>query len=576
MALHHPAAVLINDKPVPFQLQMDELDRIECEEELHVFLAKAWKYIDPAPFVDGWVLDALCEHLEAVVDGDIKRLLINIPPRMCKSSLISVAFPTWVWAQPLSSSVSGPSVPILHASYAHTLARRDSIKRRRLIKTSWYQRLFGTRYQIADDQDTKERFSNNRGGEMLITSVDSGVTGEGGNIIIVDDPNNAREILSDSVAISTNEDWWDGAMPTRLNDQVNGAIIVVQQRLGEQDLSGHILSSEPGKWDHLVLPMHYEEKRKAVTSIGWSDPRTVENELLWPDRFPQVAVAGIASRLGKWRTAGQHEQRPEPKGGGIIERAWWQLWPPKGELLDKLGNPLKALEFPPLSFILGSIDTAYTEDTMNDPSAMTVWGIFSEASDLNIPTRQIRREGNVISVYGDEAEIAELTRPKMLPKAMLLYAWSGYYELHKLIKRIDDTCTAFKVDRILIENKASGRSVAQEIRRTLSTGRYSVQLNNVPGGLDKVARLYSVQHLFEEKMVFAPERVWSEAVMDQCGTFPNAQHDDFVDTTSQALRHLRSNGMLSRPPELQADLEQSMRQVSRRSARPLYPGARSS
>lgn len=562
---------------VHIRAQLDDLDRTDCEESLHFFLRKAWRFIDPAPFVDGWVLEALCEHLEAVADGQIRNLLINIPPRCCKSSLITVAFPVWLWIQEHISPVSGPGVPILCASYAHSLARRDSIKRRRLIKTGWFQRLYGHRWKIRDDLDNQLRFGNTKGGEMLITSVDAGVTGEGGNVWIIDDPNNAKEILSEAVATTTNEDWWDGAMPTRLNDQKNGAKVVVQQRLGETDLSGHILDKDSdGEWDHLVLPMEFEEARRATTSIGWRDPRTEEGELLWPDRFDTPEVRKLTRDLGSWRAAGQLQQRPEPKGGGIIKRDWWQLWPPKGEQPGPDGK-MPPLEFPPMSFILGSLDTAYTEDTMNDPSAMTVWGIFSQATEINLPTRHIRRElaGRVISVYGSEAEVEELTRPKAIPRVMLLYAWSAHLELHKLLKKVDDTAKAFQVDRLIIENKSRGRDVAKEIQRTMmNDARYSVQLVEVPSGQDKVARLFSVQHLFEELMVHAPDRPWAEAVIAQCGTFPNAQNDDLVDTTSQALRWLRTAGMLTRPPELQADIQKAIRHVARRRQKPLYPGAR--
>lgn len=567
--------VMIGGQKIHRQAQLDELDRTDAEEDLHFFLQKAWKFIDPAPFQDGWVIDALCEHLEAVVDGSIRRLLINIPPRCSKSSICSVAFPAWVWAQSHISSTSGPGVPILHASYAHSLALRDSVKRRRLIKGTWYQRMYGDRYRIMSDQDMKIRFQTDRGGESLITSVDAGVTGEGGNIIIVDDPNNAKEVLSENVIASTNEDWWDGTMSTRLNDARSGAIVVVQQRLGEEDLSGHILDHDKrGDWEHLVLPMRFEERRKSITSIGWEDPRTEEGELLWPQRFGDAEVIELEARLGKWKAAGQLQQRPEPKGGGIIQRDWWQVWPPGGEEVDSRGRPLKAIEYPPASYIMASLDTAYTKDTFNDPSALTVWGVFSQASEVNLPTRHIRREGGVISVYGSEADIAELARPKTTPKVMLMYAWSGHFELHKLVTKVEDTCRAFQVDKLLIEAKASGISVAQEIRRLFGGARFTTQLNTPTAGMDKLARLYSVQHLFEEKMVYAPERPWAEAVMAQCGTFPNASHDDLVDTVSQALRHLRTLGLLARPAELQAAAEQSMQHVSRRNRRPLYPGSR--
>jgi len=190
-----------------------------------------------------------------VVDGDIKRLVINIPPRMGKSSICSIAFPAWVWAQKHISSTSGPGVPLLHASYALSLAMRDSVKCRRLIESPWYQSLWGDRFSLVGDQNTKGRFQNDKKGERLITAVDARVTGEGGNIIVVDDPNAANEALSEASIYACTE-WWDGTMSTRLNDSKTGAFVVIQQRLGESDLTGHILETDTG-WTHLCLPMKY-------------------------------------------------------------------------------------------------------------------------------------------------------------------------------------------------------------------------------------------------------------------------------------------------------------------------------
>ena len=159
-----------NGHKVDVDRALMEITREECEESLTTFLMHAWRFIDPAPFKPGWVIDAISEHLEAVVDGNIKRLLINIPPRCSKSSIISVAFPAWVWAQSYHSATSGPGVPLLHASYAHSLALRDSVKCRRLIKSTWYQRMWGDRFRITPDQDMKIRFQNDKGGERMITS----------------------------------------------------------------------------------------------------------------------------------------------------------------------------------------------------------------------------------------------------------------------------------------------------------------------------------------------------------------------------------------------------------------------
>lgn len=544
-------------KQIDRDFTLRELDRIECEESLGTFLRRGWRYIDPAPFVDGWVIDALAEHLEAVVDGHIKRLIINIPPRCLKSSITSVALPAWIWAQEFNSATSGAGVPILCTSYAFKLAVRDSVKCRRLIASPWYQRLWGDRFSLLKDSNQKVRFGNTRGGERLITAVDSSNTGEGGNIIIVDDANNAKEVLSEAIIEQTNEDWWDGTMSTRLNDPKTGAFIVVQQRLGEADLTGHILSKETASdWTHLMLPMEYEPSRSFVTSIGWKDPREEEGELLWPERFGSKEIRGLKIDLGSWRAAGQLQQRPEPAGGGIIKRVDWNLWPPGGEELDAAGNPLKPLDYPEMSFILASLDPAYTEKTMNDPSALTIWGVFNgDQVARDVPTGQNQR----MRVYGDSAV-----------RVMLMYMWEKRCEIHELVETTAKLCKQFRVDKILIENKASGISVAQELRRLYSTEGFSIQLGN-PGNVDKIARLYSVQNIFEEGVVWAPNRQWVEQTISQCGTFPNAKHDDIVDTVSQALRHLRDIGMLTRPKEALQELDDELRSGLRDRPAPLYP-----
>lgn len=553
-------------REIDIDAQMRELDRVDCEQSLYFFLKKAWKYIDPAPFADGWVLEALAEHLEAVVDGEIRRLLINIPPRCSKSSICSVAFPAWVWAQSYTGPTSGPSVPILHASYAHSLALRDSVKRRRLINSSWYRHLWGDRFTITPDQDQKTRFQNTRGGESMITSVNAGVTGEGGQIIIVDDPNAANEVLSEAVIQTTNEDWWDGTMGTRLNDPKTGAFIVVQQRLGELDLTGHILAREPAEWTHLMLPMRYEAGRSFVTVTGWKDPRTEEGELLWPQRFGNKEVENWENRLRKWRASGQLQQRPEPAGGGIIKREWWNLWPPEGEPRDDAGRILKIAPFPPMEYIVASLDTAYTEKTMNDPSALTIWGVFATQKSIAAPSKTVMRDGSILT-HSREDIIAPYTAPAV----MLMHAWQGHLEIHDLVQQVNRLCKSHKVDRLIIENKASGHSVAQELRRLFaSSSDYVVQLND-PKGMDKIGRLYSVQHLWEEGLVFAPDRPWAEDIIAQCATFPNAQHDDLVDTSSQGLRHLRDQGMLSLEEEMKTEMEENMRYQGR-SPSPLYPG----
>lgn len=570
----------IDTQNLDIDKNLAELDKADAEDSLYFFLQKAWRYIDSSPFTDGWPIQAVAEHLQAVVDGDIRRLVINIPPRCSKSSLTSVAFPAWVWAQPWASPTSGPGVQFLHASYAQQLSLRDSVKCRRLIESPWYQSLWGERFRLTGDQNTKTRFDNDKNGSRLSTSVGSALTGEGGSIIVVDDPNAAQEAFSEATIASTIE-WWDSALSTRLNDPKTGAFIVIQQRLSEEDLTGHIMSKDQGEWTHLCLPMRYEWRRHSYSSFGeteWHDPRGLnddgepliainedgdrvpvsieaefeleqrEGSLLWPERFGENEVTILEKQLGPWAAAGQLQQRPEPKGGGIIKREWWQVWDNK--------------IYPNMDTIIACLDTAYTTKTENDPSAMTVWGVFSQDVTGQAPNMAVDRYGDRVQFFRQLNETN--------PRAMLMYAWQGRYELHDLVAKVADTCKNFNVDVVLIENKAAGYSVAQEIRRLFGAAAFGVQMYD-PKSMDKLARLYSVQHLFAEGLVFAPIRPWAEMVINQVGTFPKGKHDDLVDTVSMAMRHLRDTGILIRSSEWSAEMEANLAFKSNNSTEPLYP-----
>lgn len=379
------------------------------------------------------------------------------------------------------------------------------------------------------------RYDNDKGGYRIATSVDGGLTGEGGSIILVDDPLNAKEALSEATREAMIE-WWDGAMSTRLNDPKTGAYVVIMQRLHEQDLTGHILASNHDDWEHLCLPARYEADRHCVTTIGWEDWRSEEGEILSPERFGEDELSSLERSLGTYGTAGQLQQRPQAKGGSIILRQWWQLW----DEAEAATNGAPAGQFPPFEFIVGSLDTAFTEKEENDPSAMTLWGLWRT--------------------------------PHGIPRLMLMHAWKKRLHFHELVTEVDKTCRRFKVDKLLIEAKANGLSVAQELRRQFENKAYSTEVTN-PGRADKVARAYAIQHIFEQAAVFAPDRSWADLVMDECEAFPKGRHDDLVDTVTQALKWTRDTGLLIRSDEHEADLAAS-RQHKNRNPKPLYPGAR--
>jgi predicted phage terminase large subunit-like protein len=507
-----------------------ELERLDFEEDMVSFVEGAWKYIDPNPYKYGWHLEAIAEHLQAVTRGEIRRLVINVPPRTSKSSMVSVCFPAWTWAQSEYGPLSGPHVQFLFASYAQSLSIRDSIKTRRLIESPYYQNYWGRSMKIVSDQNTKVRFDNDKGGYRLATSVDGALTGEGGSIIVVDDPHNANEVESDLVRQGT-LDWWDQSMSTRLNDPKTGAYIVIMQRLHESDLTGHVLSKDRGEWTHLCLPMRFESDRQCITK-WFVDDRT-EGELLVEDRFGEAEVASLEAALGPFAAAGQLQQRPRPKGGGIIKRDWWVLWDESVSGAEGLPKTV----FPPFEYVIASLDTAYTTRQENDYSAMTVWGVWTD------------KNGN--------------------RRIMLVHAWQERLEFPKLVLKVIKESNLFKIDKLLIESKAAGISVAQELRTHFARESWGIQLVD-PGRGDKVARAYAIQHLFSEGMIYAPDFEWAEMVISQTEAFPKAKHDDLVDSMTQALTHLRLIGFAQKPVEIVAEKTEGMLYKSSRNSQ-LYP-----
>ena len=262
----------------------------------------------------------------------MRNLVINVPPRHAKSLIVSVFWPCWEWT-------FAPERRWLFASYAAALSIRDSLKCRRLIESPWYQGRFGARFALTSDQNAKVKFENDATGHRVATSVGGVATGEGGDRIVVDDPNNVLEAESEAVRTSTNL-WWDESMSTRGNNPKTVVRVVVQQRVHDDDLSGHLLRR--GGYEHLCLPARYESTRtvfvrgkpqevptgQVVTAIGFVDPRSKEGELLCPERFGEPELAALEHSLGALAAAGQLQQRPVPRGGQMFQRHWFEVVPP--------------------------------------------------------------------------------------------------------------------------------------------------------------------------------------------------------------------------------------------------------
>jgi len=473
----------------------DEIDRELATRSLREFVRQAWPVIEPhTPFVPGWHIDAIVEHLEAVTHGHIRQLLINVPPRHMKSLLVSVLWPAWEWIQ-------HPERRWLYSSYAASLSIRDSVKCRTLIESPWYQLFWGDRFRLASDQNTKTRFDNNRSGYRIATSVGGAATGEGGDRIVVDDPHNVQEAESDAIRKST-LDWFDVVMSTRVNDPRSAAKVVIMQRCHQRDLSGHLLAQ--GGWTQLRLPAEFEEP-KCVTSIGWTDPRTEPGELLWSERFGPKEIADLKVSLGSYAAAGQLQQRPSPAGGGIFKRHWFRYFQPRGanyppvivRMPDGTERSIDAVEAPPqVEEQIQSWDCAFKDLDTADYVVGQVWA----------------RRGPYF-LLGDQVR--------------------GRMDCPATVKAVRDLSLKWPgTIAKLIEDKANGPAVIQMLAHEIP-GLLSV---NLSGG--KIARAQAISPLIEAGNVFLPHPDFAPWVIDfieECVQFPNGAHDDQVDAMTQAL-----------------------------------------
>lgn len=499
-----------------------QIQAMEMRNEFREFVKQAWHVVEPGKeFKGGWHIDAICDHLTYVSLGDIDDLVINIPPRHSKSTIVAVMWPCWEW-------IWQPSVQWLFATYALSLTLRDSVKCRRLIQSPWYQEHFGDSFQLSSDLNQKQRFDNDHNGYRLATAVAGTATGEGGDRIVVDDAHNMKEINSDTIRKGV-IDWWRDVMSTRGNDPKKLGRVIIAQRGHHQDLPGHVLAS--GSWVHLNLPGYFVPANRCVTrakktssrvvparpdaySFGddieplvkdeviFTDPRSKENELLTPDRFGPAEMAKLSYELTERGFEAQIQQNPSAKGGNIMKEHHWREW--------------TDVQLPPIQFIIQCYDTAFEEDEENDFSARTTWGVFEYEERLDPKLPWTAR-------YKGQTRLC-LILLERLNKRM------EYPELR------DNALTAhelWKPDKILIEKKASGHSLAQELRRSgLPIARIKVTDS-------KFVRAHAASLILERGCVFYVKRNWAQEVISQCGKFPADDHDDMVDTCTMAMLWLR-------------------------------------
>lgn len=516
-------------------IELDEVLADLCSRSLRDYVPEAWRILEPAtPFQGNWHIDVICEHLEAQTRGEIRNLIINIPPRHTKSRTVNVIWPTWEW-------LTRPGTRWLHASYAAQLATRDSVEARLVVQSTGLQatlrpgelrdrgllerigyvgvlrvlagqhtrtcREKGCRHwahqgawTLTGDQNMKTKFVNTERGYRISTSVGGTATGEGGERLVIDDPHKADEVQSD-VRREAVLDWYDQTWTTRLNDPRTGTKTLIMQRLHEKDLTGHLL--EKGGYEHLCLPAEYEPKHPFV----WpDDPRTEPGDLLWPERLDDQAIEQKKLDLGSYGYSGQFQQTPTPAEGGIFKRAWWRYYPRDTDL-TRVG----------FDAVYTTWDTALKDKDQNDYTVGLAWGTVG-------PDRYVLR-----GVRG------RWNLPEVKVEVQQLHDW--------LVANVAEHL----IPQHYFENAAMGPDLMAAMRK-LVTG-----VTALTADLDKTARAHAVTPVLEAGNVHVPGEPnadltgydptftpsWVRDLIEECAAFPHAAHDDQVDVVVYGLNPRR-------------------------------------
>jgi predicted phage terminase large subunit-like protein len=502
---------------------------------LREFLRAAWTTVVPVPLIETWHIDAIADHLQAAYERDIRRLLINVPPGTLKSTIVSVLGPAWRWAV-------DPTERFVTASWSSDYSERDTRFSRQVLQHPWFQTRFHDA-TLSTDENLKTRYSNDQGGRRVATYVGGG-TGERGDILILDDPHNAKEAQSlDAKQLENARSWWGNTWASRLNDSPErpGVMIVIGQRIHEDDLFGMLLE-EPERWTHLCLPGRYETKHPyrypaSVTLPSGrellGDIRDTEGELLAPTVLSEERLLELATDMTAHVAAGQIQQRPAPQEGGQLKRGDWRYYDPRLSYYRRDGQfgPEQAAalaEFARFDQILHSWDTSLKDGARNDYVAGQIWGIAGANRYL------LRLFKERLGLNGTIEAMEEL----------------GQWAL-KVWPRLPH--------RILVENAANGPDAIAEIRKRLD-GVIAITAKG-----SKEMRVAAAAPALESHNVFVPgfalddlsgydsrTPVAVQELIESAAVFPNGAHDDDVDAWSQMVNWTRGQtaaqrATLSRP-----------------------------
>ena len=463
----------------------NKLEKSEAAREHFMdFTVEMWP-----EFINGKHHKMMAEKFDRVARGELKRLIVNMPPRHTKSEFASFLFPAWLMGR-------NPRLRIMQTTHTAELAFRFGRKVRNLINSAEYKNVFEN-VELRADSQAAGRWETSKGGEYFAAGVGGAVTGRGADLLIIDDPHSEQDALSPT-ALEHAYEWYTSGPRQRL--QPGGTIVIVMTRWAENDLTGKLIKQQgrdvlADKWEIIEFP--------ALMPSG--NP-------LWPEFWNKKDLLAVKGSLtvGKWEA--QWQQNPTSDVSAILKREWWQPW--------------KHDEPPKLSYILQSYDTAFSKQSSADYSAITTWGVF----------------------YPVEGEP---------PNIILLDAKRGRYDFPELRRVALEEYKYWEPECVLIEAKASGMPLTQELRNMgIPVSNYSPSRGN-----DKLTRVNSIAPIFESGLVWTPETRWAEEVVEECAAFPAGEHDDYVDTVTQALRRFREGGFVRHPEDYEEESSVPKRRI---------------
>jgi predicted phage terminase large subunit-like protein len=459
---------------------LDKYKELHDREEYQDKFLKFVKHVWPS-FIAGDHHKIFAEKLEKVARGELKRLIVNMPPRHTKSEFASYLFPAWVMGQK-------PQTKIIQATHTAELAVGFGRKVKNLLDSDIYRDVFPD-IQLARDAKASGRWSTDMGGEYYAVGVGGALAGRGADLCIIDDPVSEQDALSPA-ALDNIYEWYTSGPRQRL--QPGGAIIIVMTRWSIRDLTAKVLQKQAeggaDQWEVVEFPAIFPDT----------------DNVLWPEFWSRDELEGVRASIpvAKWNA--QYLQNPTAEEGAIIKREWWNVW-------DHDDPPV-------VDYIIQSYDTAFTKSERADYSAITTWGVFHPDE-------------------GDEAAI------------ILLDAEKGRWEFPELKDAAMRLYEEFEPDMVLIEQKASGTPLTQDLRKM------GIPVSGfTPGrGADKFSRMNACSPVFESGMVYAPDTRWAEEVIEECASFPNGEHDDLADSMTQAILRFRQGSFIRTRSDEQDD-----------------------